>query len=48
MIQVSIPAAVPLKEFDYNAEAKIINLKKGKLRIINKHCLYDNILIKLG
>lgn len=26
----------------------IIRMKKGKLRIINKHCLYDNILIKLG
>ncbi|MCO8288899.1 YdcP family protein [Tetragenococcus halophilus] len=25
MIQVSIPAAVPLKEFDYNAEVKLIN-----------------------
>ena len=25
MIQVSIPAAVPLKEFDYNAEVEIIN-----------------------
>ena len=26
MIQVSIPATVPLKEFDYNAEVEIINL----------------------
>lgn len=26
MIQVSIPASVPLKEFDYNAEVEIINL----------------------
>ena len=25
MIQVSIPAAVPLKEFDYNAEVEIIS-----------------------
>lgn len=25
MIQVSIPAAVPLKEFDYNAEVEIVN-----------------------
>ena len=25
MIQVSIPASVPLKEFDYNAEVEIIN-----------------------
>ena len=25
MIQVSIPAAVPLKEFDYNSEVEIIN-----------------------
>lgn len=25
MIQVSIPATVPLKEFDYNAEVEIIN-----------------------
>ena len=25
MIQVSIPAAVPLKEFAYNAEVEIIN-----------------------
>ncbi|GGL63091.1 MULTISPECIES: YdcP family protein [Bacillales] len=25
MIQVSIPAAVPLKEFDYNAEVELIN-----------------------
>lgn len=25
MIQVSIPAVVPLKEFDYNAEVEIIN-----------------------
>ena len=25
MIQVSIPASVPLKEFDYNAEVDIIN-----------------------
>lgn len=25
MIQVSIPAAVPLKEFDYNAEVKLVN-----------------------
>ena len=25
MIQVSIPATVPLKEFDYNAELEIIN-----------------------
>lgn len=25
MIQVSIPAAVPLKEFDYNVEVKLIN-----------------------
>ena len=24
-IQVSIPASVPLKEFDYNAEVEIIN-----------------------
>ena len=91
MIQVSIPAAVPLKEFDYNAEVEIIspvadtvatatfqgadvdwyikaedivlknkdghsmgNLQnhnpheKRKLRILNRHGLYDNILIKLG
>ena len=26
MIQVSIPASVPLKEFDYNAEVEIINV----------------------
>lgn len=26
MIQVSIPASIPLKEFDYNAEVDIINL----------------------
>lgn len=25
MIQVSIPASVPLKEFDYNAEVELIN-----------------------
>jgi len=25
LIQVSIPASVPLKEFDYNAEVEIIN-----------------------
>lgn len=25
MIQVSIPASVPLKEYDYNAEVEIIN-----------------------
>lgn len=25
MIQVSIPASVPLKEFEYNAEVEIIN-----------------------
>lgn len=25
MIQVSIPASVPLKEFDYNVEVEIIN-----------------------
>lgn len=25
MIQVSLPAAVPLKEFDYNAEVKLVN-----------------------
>ena len=25
MIQVSIPASVPLKEFDYNAEVEIMN-----------------------
>lgn len=25
MIQVSIPATVPLKEFDYNAEVELIN-----------------------
>ena len=25
MIQVSIPASVPLKEFDYNTEVEIIN-----------------------
>ncbi len=25
MIQVSIPASVPLKEFDYNAEVEIIH-----------------------
>ena len=25
MIQVSIPASVPLREFDYNAEVEIIN-----------------------
>lgn len=25
MIQVSIPASVPLKEFEYNAEVQIIN-----------------------
>lgn len=25
MIQVSVPASVPLKEFDYNAEVEIIN-----------------------
>ena len=25
MIQVSIPASAPLKEFDYNAEVEIIN-----------------------
>lgn len=25
MIQVSIPATVPLKEFDYNTEVEIIN-----------------------
>ena len=25
MIQVSIPASVPLKKFDYNAEVEIIN-----------------------
>ncbi|MCH3964628.1 MAG: YdcP family protein [Clostridium sp.] len=25
MIQVSIPAAVPLKEFDYNAEVELVN-----------------------
>ena len=25
MIQVSIPATVPLKEFDYNAKVEIIN-----------------------
>ena len=25
MIQVSIPASVPLKEFDYNAKVEIIN-----------------------
>lgn len=25
MIQVSIPASVPMKEFDYNAEVEIIN-----------------------
>mgnify|MGYP000302799664 FL=1 len=25
MIQISIPASVPLKEFDYNAEVEIIN-----------------------
>ena len=25
MIQVSIPASVPLKEFDYNADVEIIN-----------------------
>lgn len=25
MIQVSIPASIPLKEFDYNAEVEIIN-----------------------
>ena len=25
MIQISIPASVPLKKFDYNAEVKIIN-----------------------
>jgi len=25
MIQVSIPATVPLKEFDYNAEVEIVN-----------------------
>ena len=25
MIQVSIPASVPLKDFDYNAEVKLIN-----------------------
>jgi len=25
MIQVSIPATIPLKEFDYNAEVEIIN-----------------------
>ena len=25
MIQVSVPASVPLKEFDYNAEVELIN-----------------------
>lgn len=25
MIQVSIPATVPLKEFDYNAEVELVN-----------------------
>lgn len=25
MIQVSIPASVPLKDFDYNAEVELIN-----------------------
>lgn len=25
MIQVSIPASVPLKEFDYNAEVELMN-----------------------
>lgn len=25
MIQISIPATVPLKEYDYNAEVEIIN-----------------------
>ena len=25
MIQVSIPASVPLKEFDYNAEVELVN-----------------------
>ncbi|GAA4654381.1 hypothetical protein GCM10023142_15190 [Anaerocolumna aminovalerica] len=25
MIQVSIPAAIPLKEFDYNAEVELVN-----------------------
>lgn len=25
MIQVSLPAAIPLKEFDYNAEVELIN-----------------------
>ena len=87
MIQVSIPASVPLKEFDYNAEVEIINpvadtvatatfqgadvdwyikaddivlvnqqeirrtitsKERNKIRKSEKHCLYDNILIKLG
>ncbi len=25
MIQVSIPAAIPLKEYDYNAEVELVN-----------------------
>lgn len=29
MIQVSIPASVPLKEFDYNAEVEIVNPVAG-------------------
>ena len=32
MIQVSIPASVPLKEFDYNAEVEIINPWTGTSR----------------
>ena len=46
MIQVSIPASVPLKEFDYNAEVEIINPVADSQVIdygINRYdtCIFD-------
>lgn len=39
MIQVSIPASVPLKEFDYNAEVEIINPVADTVAIMIAHRL---------
>ena len=45
MIQVSIPASVPLKEFDYNAEVELINpvadtvATRSEERRVGKECL---------
>ena len=51
MIQVSIPASVPLKEFEYNAEVELINprittdgYKIGERGFVNYILLADDML----